>query len=301
MKIASIDIGTNSSRLLIVDYKNKNYNILSQKLITTRLGEEVDKNKYIKKSAINRLLAALKVFKKEIERYKVKKVKMVGTSALRDVSNSSEIKDLIYEKVGLKLNIIGGLKEAEYTYKGVWLDLPFKNFMIIDIGGGSTEFIWKTNKLNFKSLDLGAVRLTEKFITDVETEITNKEKTKIKKFVQKNLKENINKRLNKTTRAVGVGGTITTLGTIDLELEEYKRDKIHKYILKTVNISRILDKMIHMNLKCRKKIKGLNPDRADIIVTGVIILEVILRFFKFNQIIISENDLLFGLIQDFTG
>ncbi|MFW6270096.1 MAG: Ppx/GppA family phosphatase [Bacillota bacterium] len=294
MKAASIDIGTNSSRLLIVDYIDSNYKIISQKLITTRLGTGVDKNKLIKEKAIDRLLKALNKFQQEINKYQVKKVKMIGTSALREVKNADSLIELIYNKTGYKLEIIDGLKEAEYTYRGVSIDLPFDNFMIIDIGGGSTEFIWKEEQVNFESLNIGAVRMTERFISDPETELNKLEKEQIEQFVAGKLEKRFER---KKLRAVGVGGTITTSGAIDLKLDKYNRKKIHKYTLKFKVVLSLLNKLSQMNIKEREEVTGLNPERADIIVAGISILKQIMEFFGFEEIVISEKDLLFGIIR----
>src|SRR6056297_3679500 len=152
---AVIELGTNSSRLLIADIDNKQIEVLEKKLITTRLGEGVDSNKVLNKDAIARGLKAIKKFKEEIKKYEISKIKLAATSALREVNNGEKFKELIKKETDYNLEIISGKKEAELVYKGVNFFYDFNKFTIVDIGGGSTEFIWKTEndkEINLKSI-----------------------------------------------------------------------------------------------------------------------------------------------------
>lgn len=298
MILAAIDIGTNSTRLLIVNYKNGNYKVLERDLIISRLGEGVDKNKYLNKKAVERTISALEKYDKKIKKYDAKKTKIVGTSALRDVKNKDDFIIPLKKRTSFDLNIISGRQEAKYIYKGVKSDIENNDFLIIDIGGGSTEFIWKNkSKIIEKSLDIGAVRLTERIIKDSKKPLSNKEKEKIKNIINEILiKEDITK--FKTKKLIGVGGTITTLAAMDLGLKEYDSNKIHKYILSKENIKQIVKQLINSNLSERKKMKGLNESRADIITAGAIILKLIMKILDINEISISERDILFGLINE---
>ena len=297
MKLAGIDIGTNSTRLLIVEKDEFNFKVLSKKLLTTRLGEGVDKNNYLNENSIKRVISALKKFKKEINKYNIDNMKIVGTSALRDVNNSDELINLAQDKLGFDIDIVSGLEEARLTYKGVKTDLPYNKFMIIDIGGGSTEFIWRQDDFHFKSLNIGAVRMTERYIGDAKGKVYKKECKKIedktKQLLERNLKNNM-----KEIQAVGVGGTITTVGAVDLKLEKYISKKIHHYKIKSEDINEISNKFKNVSYKKKKKISGLQPERADIIIAGTIILQKIMEFFDFKNIMISENDILLGMIAE---
>lgn len=184
LKAAAIDIGTNSCRLLIGEKNSNNsFNILVREVEITRLGEGVDENKNLNKSAVKRVEAALKKYKNIIEKYEVEKVRIIGTSALRDVNNSDLLAESI-EKMGFKLEIISGEEEAELNYLGASSNLE-ANFLLIDIGGGSTEFIWANqNKINFKSLDIGCVRLTERFIDSPAKKVSAKEIENIKNMLK---------------------------------------------------------------------------------------------------------------------
>ena len=298
MKIASIDIGTNSSRLLIAEYENKSYREIKRDLITTRLGKGVDQTGTLSYEAINRVVTAVMRFDRDIKKYNVEKINFVGTSALRDVDNSDELINLILQKTSLKLKVISGEEEAKLIYKGVSIDLPFNNFLIIDIGGGSTEFIWKNNNnLKFKSLDIGAVRMTERYIKNPVSGLNYKIYRNMTEDIYKLLEHNLQLDIKKLP-TVGVGGTITTLAAIDQKMEYYNSDKIHHYQLPGATVRKLLKNIFYMNLEQRKRLKGLNEKRADIILAGMVIVHALQNFIQFDKITLSEHDILYGLITD---
>ncbi|WP_245528264.1 Ppx/GppA phosphatase family protein [Halanaerobium praevalens] len=296
LKAAAIDIGTNSCRLLIGEKNSNNsFNILVREVEITRLGEGVDENKNLNKSAVKRVEAALKKYKNIIEKYEVEKVRIIGTSALRDVNNSDLLAESI-EKMGFKLEIISGEEEAELNYLGASSNLE-ANFLLIDIGGGSTEFIWANqNKINFKSLDIGCVRLTERFIDSPAKKVSAKEIENIKKYVENLLKSSL--KLKQNFRIKGVGGTITTLAAIKLELTEYLSEKIENLEITKIELEQIISKLTELKLEKRAMIKGLQAKRADIIVAGLIILNSILDYFGSENLVVSDQDLLYGLLKE---
>ncbi len=291
-------MGTNSTRLLISEINNNKIKSLKKELITTRLGEGVDKNRILNESAIERGLNALKIFKEQIKDYEVKDVRLVGTSALRDVKNGAQFQKLVKENIGYNLEIISGKKEAELIFKGVTYSYDLDDYIIIDIGGGSTEFIWKSpavEKVKMDSLNLGAVRLTERFIENPEQKINEQVVNKIAEFVKKEIQTEVAK-LPTIENLIGVGGTITTMATILLKAEKYSSKAVHDYILNFIDVDNILEKLRKLPIKERKQVKGLNPDRADIIVAGVIILKEIMKSLNTKQLRVSDNDILEGLL-----
>ncbi len=300
MKMAAIDVGTNSCRLLIAIKKNDDYKVLKKKLITTRLGEGVDDNKYLKKEAIDRTISALGKFNSLLNKYNVKKVGMVGTSALRDVVNSDVFVKKVNKTTGYNIKIISGAEEARLNYLGVKTDTNLSEFMVMDIGGGSTEFIWpEDGKINYKSINIGAVRLTERFIV-------NPSET-VKYFEEKSMKEEIYDKISIISKhnlskyeLVGVGGTITTLGAMEEKLEEYKSEIIHNYKLNLDEVKEWQYRLKEMNINDRKKVKGLQPKRADIIVAGVTILQEFMKEMGYYNLYISERDILFGILERLT-
>lgn len=297
MRAAAVDIGTNSCRLLIAEKKaDGSFNILCRKLEITRLGEGVDQNRLLTDEAIKRTVAVLKKYKKTIDNFKVDTIRVVGTSALRDVKNSYLLTEKIRD-LKLELEVISGLKEAKLNYLGAASNLK-KDFLLLDIGGGSTEFIWPndSSKLSFKSLDLGCVRMTEKFISNPAEKIDEDDVEKIQVYVKKILSEKLERIGNLTVK--GVGGTITTLAAVKLALEVYDSSKIENLKLEYSELERIMKRLMELNLKERKKVIGLQAERADIIVAGLIILLKIMDHINSQEIYVSDHDLLYGLLKE---
>ncbi|MEJ6952141.1 Ppx/GppA phosphatase family protein [Natronospora cellulosivora (SeqCode)] len=296
MRLGSIDVGTNSCRMLLVDYVGDEAKIIKKSLEITRLGEGVDNNLALTKDAIERTYKAIAKFIQDINDLKVRKVRVIGTSALRDVKNAGELTEKIKEDFNVDFDVISGDEEARLNYmanKNMGLDN-----MIIDIGGGSTEFIWKEgDEIRFNSLDMGSVRMTERFIKDPSNKISEIDldsiKINVKEIMEKNL--NLKKGIEKL---IGLGGTITTLAAIDLAMEEYDAKKIEAYELSRANIIEILSSLVNKNLAERKKISGLQPGRADVIIAGTVVLLTIMDIMRINHIISSEYDLLYGVIED---
>ncbi len=295
MLAAAIDIGTNSCRLLIGENKNNQIQIKKRELKITRLGEGVDKNRKLNKKAVNRVLSALKYYKEIIDNYNIDKIRLIGTSALRDVDNSLLLsKETI--RLGFELEIISGKKEAELNYLGA-VDNLNDDSMLIDIGGGSTEFIWLSNQaISFESVDIGCVRLTERFISEPESPLKESEIREINNFVYDSLKNELN--LNKTLSIKGVGGTITTLAALKMAMEDYDSEKIEGAELYIKELKELLNKFKKLDLNDRSRLKGLQPKRADIIPAGLIILIVILEYISSESLTVSDHDLLYGLLKE---
>lgn len=298
LRAAAVDIGTNSCRLLIAESdkkSDKSFDILCRKLEITRLGEGVDQNKSLKEKAVNRVFNVLKKYKETADNFQVDSIRVVGTSALRDVKNYHLLSEKISD-LGLELEIISGDKEAELNYLGAVSNLE-DDFLLIDIGGGSTEFIWSdSSEISFKSLDIGCVRMTEKFISNPEKKISSTEINKIKNYVNDLLLKEL--KLNKKFKVKGVGGTITTLAAVKLKLEVYDSSKIENLKLKYSELEKTMNRLTELNLEARKKVKGLQPKRADIIVSGLIILLTIMKYINSKQLHVSDHDLLYGLLKE---
>jgi|SRR6056297_1788262 len=299
MKKAIIEMGTNSTRLLIAEKSGSKINVIDKALITTRLGEGVDSNKLLNKEAIKRGLHAIDSFQRKIDKHDVQSVKIIGTSALRDVNNSQELIQRIKDAFGYELKIITGKKEAVLTYKGVSQDLDLSNYIIIDIGGGSTEIICQDNQQELKtfSINIGAVRLADRFIKNKKGTLSKSVIEKISIYVNNEFKKCLDIKPG-TNNLIGVGGTITSAASIMLKLKDYEPDAIHNYTLKYSDINRILNILRKLELNKRKKVKGLNPHRADIILPGLIILIEVMKCLRTLHLRVSEHDILYGLLVD---
>lgn len=295
IRAAAIDFGSNSSRLLIAEYDKSEINVLYQNLITTRLAKSIEDNKLLDSVSINKTIEAVKEFKDKMRLYNIERYKTAGTSALREAENSDYFIKLLKDKTGLELDIVSGKKEAKLTYNGATFNTDNTENIIIDIGGGSTEFIQLKEGIPQEvSLNMGAVRFTERFIGDPNLKILESAQEKIISETTNYLQENFQS--NNKESFIGVGGTITTLAAIDKKLVNFNPDKIEGYILKKASINKIIKNLSNLEIGKREKVNGLQKERADIIIAGSLILNTILDFFSADKIKVSNQDLLYGLI-----
>ncbi|MCK8817001.1 Ppx/GppA family phosphatase [Natroniella sulfidigena] len=289
MSVAAIDIGTNSVRLLIAQQEGKQLKRLASKLETPRLGAGICQNDYLNQDAIERTIEVLKGYQKIVEQFDASSY-VVATSAVRDATNQQEFLQQVKEETGFEIKVVSGEEEARLSYLGITSSITHleEQVLAVDIGGGSTEFIYgvKDELEEYTSINLGAVRLTEKYDDDFD---------KINLVAEKMIKEAIDNK--DCVQLLGVGGTVTTLVAIELELEPYNRKKVDGYFLTKSSIERIFNKLSCLSLAERKKIIGLQPKRADIILAGIIILLKIMEETNLEQIQVSEAGILEGIIQ----
>ncbi len=284
MKIAVIDIGTNSVRMMVAE-KDYTIKIKASHLVTTRLGQGSADTGCLSVEAMDRTIAALLDFRDKLHSELADQVVLIATSAVREASNQAGFVHRVKEETGWKVNVIPGEEEANLGYLGVINGLPDvpAEPVVIDIGGGSTELIFTVDgHLQYTSTRIGAVYATEKQFdyNDIKG-ILAPVLAKIKKFAP--------------TKAVGIGGTATTLAAVDLALEQYSPEMVHGYKLSANTITQIYQKLAGMSLEQRKQLKGLQPARADIILAGITILNVILSELQIPQLIISETDIMYGV------
>lgn len=295
---AVIDIGTNSCRLFIAELENSNnQKIIKKELVKkveiVKLGEEVNKTHNLKSEAMSRTLACLKKYKEIASSYGIENIKAFATSAVRDAENRELFLNEV-SKLGIEIECISGKTEATLNFLGN--SLIFKDrILVIDIGGGSTEFtLGKEKEIEFlQSINIGAVRATEKFFSDNDY---SKEKIeKCKNWIRKNI--NILKILkNKNFKLIGVAGTATTQISVRDKMEIYDSNKVHLSILTLDQINENLALFLSKNTEERKNIIGLEEKRADVIIAGTLILQTILEELNQQKITVSESDNLSGAI-----
>lgn len=286
MLVGVIDIGTNSTRLLIAEYKDGKIKKVLTRLTSTRIGKGMGVNKEIQAKPLQKTIDCLIDYKDICQTKQVEKKFIIATSAVREARNKDKVIKLIKESTDFVVDVLSGEEEAYLSYQGAVSDLENKaNCLVVDIGGGSTELIYPTLKgMQFKSVPVGAVVLTE--------EVFSKE-------VAASLIENLtNVENGKEYTLIGVGGTVTTLVAIKLQLEKYDPYLVHGQVLTLPEIRKMYSKIQSMALEERSKIKGLPKERADIIPAGMYILQTLMRKLGFSKIQISEKDLLYGLIID---
>lgn len=302
-KYCVIDIGTNSIRMLIAKIERGNIVHIEKSLETTRIGEGVNKTKVLSEAAIARSINVLREFKNEAVKQGIDKINIIATSAVRDAVNRNEFIRNVKNELKLDVEIISGEREAQLGFCGVINGIEINNrennLLVIDIGGGSTEFVLGNGQgIKYsRSLNVGAVRMTDKHITNdppTDTEIYSLTED-IRNIINKVI--NIIKK-NKPVQVIGIGGTVTTLTAIALELENYDRKKVHNYQLQIREIEEMIYRFENLNNDERKKIIGLQPKRADIILAGSKILYEILNSLDVKIITISEFDNLEGYIFD---
>lgn len=286
MRTAVIDIGTNSVRMLIAEENHGEIEVIGTGLITSRLGEGIGTQEFLRDQAVERTIEALEEFKKIIGENSVSRVISAATSAVRDAANRDTFLMEVKKRIGWDVRVLSGTEEAEMSYLGAVRGLKKAgiNPVVIDIGGGSTEFIWTGERgPEYVSVNIGAVRMTERGYTlpdirEMLGEVIGS--TKLKEF----------------GGLIGVGGTATTLAAINQEMTVYDREKIHGYYLPGKDIKKILRELEGMSPEQRKKVPGLQPQRADIIVAGTRILTAVIEGLKIDGITVSETDLMYGLL-----
>lgn len=297
-KYSVIDIGSNSIRLLNAVVKDNEIISAKKFLNMTRLGFGVDKTKLLSKESMSKSVDALKMYDKMIKEFGGKFIGAYATSAVRDSNNKQKFLDDVFNEVDMKINVISGEEEALLGYYGVLAGLKdASKVLIVDIGGGSTELILgdKDKIHSAVSLNMGAVRMTDKYISSEM--VLKEEKDELVSFVNELIEKEVQKikEFNPDV-VVGIGGTITTIGAIDLKMQEYDREKIHNYKINFEKIKDINSELELKNLEERKKIDGLQPKRADIIYAGGIILETIMEASKLSEIRVSDFDNLEGAL-----
>lgn len=298
MKIGAIDIGTNSMRLLIGEYVDGKILNREKFVNTTRIGQGVDEHGFIRSEAIERNLKALDEFYDMCKKRDCAQVYCMGTSALRDSKNGDEFVRLAKSRIGIDVEIVSGEVESNLGFMGVLEGTEeANNILVIDIGGGSTEFIVGNREgISFcKSENVGALRMTEKFL-NIDP-IDEKEFEEMTMFIEDEIEHTINYITTRSIdKVVGIGGTITSMSAINQELEVYSMEKIHNSKISIEEIKIVLQNLKKMTLNDKKTLKGLQPKRADIITAGVKILYIIMEKLEIESISVSEYDNLEGLI-----
>ncbi|MDD2620689.1 MAG: Ppx/GppA phosphatase family protein [Syntrophomonadaceae bacterium] len=284
MKYAAIDIGTNSCRLLIASMQKDRLTAVCKRIETTRLGEGLKPGGKISVQAIERSIKCLEDFKSNILEHQVQSFRAVATSALREAANGQELLDEAKDRLDLNIEIIDGEEEAELSYQGVMSSLQLDNLpLVVDLGGGSTEFIIKGDKSISLSLPVGAVRASENDMKAVDIAAALAPLSGYNNILLDN-------------PLVFVGGTATTLVAIKNSFEVYDSKLVHGQILKRVEIADIYNMLERMSLKLRKRLPGLQPERADIIPKGTMIVLLIMDLLAKEKIIVSDCDLLEGMV-----
>jgi exopolyphosphatase/guanosine-5'-triphosphate,3'-diphosphate pyrophosphatase len=294
--MASIDIGTNTILLLIAEVDQGRIKPLFEMETVVRLGERIHENGILLKEAMRRGLQTLSQYLERCRAMGVQEIFAVGTNALREAKNSQDFLKLVEEKLDLSIEVISGKEEAQLSFLAVARDLEEtgKTFLVVDIGGGSTEFILgKGDQIRqWMSLPLGSVRFTEQFLHS--DPVREEEWQEMEREIRKPL---INiPHAKEPLSIVAVGGTATTLASVEQGLEEFAVEKIHHFVLKKEALKNQLHLYRTKSIEERKKIAGLPMTRAEVILAGAAILYLTMEEVKCPSVLISSHGVRYGVI-----
>jgi exopolyphosphatase / guanosine-5'-triphosphate,3'-diphosphate pyrophosphatase len=288
-RVAAVDLGTNSTRLLVADVDGDRLEEVSRRLTITRLGEGVDERRRLLPTAIARVRNCLTEYRREIDALGAERTLCIATSSVRDAENGEAFLGEIEWSYGFTTRLLSGTEEAAMMIRGVTSDrVALDDVLVVDIGGGSTELVLaKDGDVAFAtSLDVGCVRVTERFLhSDPPSE---GELAEAGAYVRSLLPE-----LEAET-AIGVAGTITTLATLDLGDEEYDPARTHGHRLPLASVEAQLERLAAMTTEERTSVTGIEPGRASVIVAGIDVLREVMTTYDLPEIEVSERDVLHG-------
>jgi exopolyphosphatase/guanosine-5'-triphosphate,3'-diphosphate pyrophosphatase len=296
MRVAAIDAGTNSVRLLVAEDRPGGLRTLDRRMVITRLGQGVDRSRMLSSEALTRTLQTIADYAATCGEYDVRRLRITGTSAVRDARNRDVFLSAVRDLTGQEPELLTGEQEARVTFAGVLSDLVEAPMVVVDIGGGSTELIYghgAPEKL--MSLDVGCVRMFEKHLSsdppaDAELEALRSE-------VMSELHAFKNEcPVPAGTRFVGVAGTVTQLAALKSGLPLYDPEVTHQMVLSHGDVRLLARRLERLPLEKRRRVKALEPGRADVIVAGVEILQCVMETFDVGEIVVSEKDILDGLV-----
>jgi exopolyphosphatase/guanosine-5'-triphosphate,3'-diphosphate pyrophosphatase len=289
-RIGAIDLGTNSTRLLVADVDPDGRLVeIDRRLTITGLGRGVDGRGALADDAIGRVRACLDGYRAALDEHGVPHTLAVATSAVRDATNGRAFLDQLGRDYGLETRLLDGRQEAELTFRGITSDRVLDaETLVVDIGGGSTELLLGGPEgVSFStSLQLGCVRMTERFLAADPPAVDDVERCAA---AVRSLLPPL-----EADRAIGVAGTVTTAAALDLGLPSYDAEQIHGHRLGRASVAATLDRLAALTLRERERVVGLEPERAPVIVGGLTILREILLAYDLAAIEASERDILHG-------
>jgi exopolyphosphatase/guanosine-5'-triphosphate,3'-diphosphate pyrophosphatase len=287
--VAVIDIGTNSTRLLIADVAGGALSELARESTVTRLGDGVDATGRLRDDAQARVFAVLERYAAAIAAHGCEERVAVMTSAVRDAANGAAFAAAVQERFGLAARTLSGDEEAAYTYAGATAARPDPGeVVVIDIGGGSTELVTRGFHT---STQIGVVRHSERYLHGDPPAAA--EIAALAAAVDAELPAGV-----RADAAIAVAGTPTSCAAIDLGLERYDRDRIEGHVLTRATLKAQLERLAALPLEQRREVTGLHPDRAPTIVAGVLILLRVLAAFGLDRVAASDRDILWGVALD---
>jgi exopolyphosphatase/guanosine-5'-triphosphate,3'-diphosphate pyrophosphatase len=296
MSVAAIDIGTNTTRLIVAEVSGSSLEELERQTTITRLGEGVDKSGVLSPEGIERVHEAIAGYIETADELRAVRVLAIATSAVRDASNGDEFMRGLESRFGLAVRLLSGNEEALLAFRGATYGRTLEDcVLVVDIGGGSTELVLgdASGPSFHVSLDVGAVRLTERYLHSDPP--TPAELEHCGQAVRELLVDRVPLEILQTPRsAIGNAGTITTLAALDQDLPAYDRDLVHGYSIGRHAVHEQLARLASLPLSERRQVPALEPDRAPVVVAGTVVCRELLDAFSLESIEASELDILDG-------
>lgn len=300
-RLAAVDIGTNSARLLVADLDDAAgpLTTIDRRTRITRLGQGVNEARRLDPEAIARTLAVLEEYAQAITEHGVSRVRMTATSASRDASNRDEFFDPAERIVGVRPELISGDEEAALEYAGATHELTEPEpYLLIDVGGGSTEFIaGGRGPEGLISVDVGCVRLTEQYL---HSDPPSPEELSVAVSVVRDHLADVDRAVPGAAHAktlIGTAGTVWTIGAIELGIDASESARIHHSRVSRAAVEEIFRTLATETIEQRRHNPGLEPGRVDVIVGGVIVVVAAMRHWDFDEMLVSEADILDGLVR----
>ena len=301
LRVAAIDCGTNSIRLLIADIENGKLTDVVRTMVIVRLGEGVDKTGEFSQAALTRTFAAIDTYSALITEHKPELVRFVATSASRDVSNRSEFVDGIVARLGIEPDIISGDEEAALSFLGATADLlnfeqaPTPPYLVVDIGGGSTEFVLGTIKPTAAiSTNVGCVRMTERHL--VSDPATSEQISAATADIDAAIDQAYSAvPIAEAKSLIGLAGSVTTVAALALGLAEYDSEAIHGSRISAAEVHRVTQELLTMTRAQRAALGPMHEGRIDVIGSGALVLDRIMARTGLSEVVVSERDILDGI------
>ena len=288
-RVAAVDLGTNSTRLLVADVEGDRLEEVTRRLTITRLGEGVDERRRLLPVPVARVRNCLAEYRRELEELGAERTLAIATSAVRDAENGEAFLGEIEWSYGFTTRLLTGEEEAAMMIRGVTAGRPpLDDVLVVDIGGGSTELVLARDGAvaSATSLDVGCVRITERFLGSDPP--TPPELAAAGAYVRSLLPE-----LN-VSSAIGVAGTVTTMATLDLGDAEYDPARTHGHRVSLSSVETQLERLAALTNAERLEVPGIEPGRAPVIVAGLVVLREVMTAYRLTEIEVSERDVLHG-------
>ncbi len=288
-RVAAVDLGTNSTRLLVADVDGDRLDEVTRRLTITRLGEGVDQRRRLLPVPIARMRNCLTEYRRELEALEAVRTLCIATSSVRDAENGEAFLGEIEWSYGFTTRLLSGTEEAAMMIRGVTAGrATLDGVLVVDIGGGSTELVAaaRGEVASATSLDVGCVRITERFLGSDPP--SRPELAAASAYVRSLLPP------LEAASAIGVAGTVTTLATIDLGDDEYDPTRTHGHRLRLASVEQQLERLAAMTTEERLAVPGIEPGRASVIVAGIVVLREVMTAYGLSEIEVSERDVLHG-------